>query len=321
MKRILRACGFCLLCAGLLPILAAVAADRPLPAELTLNGVELVLIPQGKFWYTVSTGDYSKRPVDAPLYRHVRIVLDDFYIAKYEARASDFERFMNSGSAILPEPTVIDGVVKKQIECSLERGAEGVWRRTPNFKHPDAPAVDLSWSLADAFARWMGFRLPTEAEWEKSARGPADQRLWPWGNGHPDDTFGHFALRAAKCNPEPVSAYPKGQSPYGIFNMAGNVVEWVADWYNVGFDLALGDGARNPKLAEQGSLLVGMDTPMKLRKGGRWPYDAEGTVIVWRGPQNPEIFNAPQGVRFAVDARVVRDALETKAQALSGERK
>lgn len=302
----------CLLSAVGLP---ASADERPLPAEFVVNGVEFVLIPRGEFWYTVSTGDYSQRPVDAPLYRHVRVTLDDYYIAKYEARASDFERFMNSGAAVLPAPVLVDGVPQKQFECSLERGADGAWRRTPGFQHPDAPAVDLSWTLAEAFARWMGFRLPTEAEWEKAARGSTDWRLWPWGDEYPDDTYGHFALRGAKCRPEPVTAYPKGRSPYGVFNMAGNVVEWVADWYNVDFDVALKDGARNPKPASRGSLLVGMDAPMKLRKGGRWPYDAEMTTILWRGPQSPETFNAPQGVRFALDASAVRNILRSPPQA------
>lgn len=309
------------LCAGITQAHTARAEDQVLPAEVVLNGVEFLLIPQGAFWYTVSTGDWDKRPVEAPLYRHVRIALDDFYIAKYEARAGDFEHFMNSGTFLLPEVVTTYGDAERPIRCTLERGADGVWRRTPGFSHPDAPAVDLSWPLADAFALWMGFRLPTEAEWQKAARGAADKRLWPWGDEHPDDTYGHFAFRDAKCSAEPVTAYPKGRSPYGAFNMAGNVVEWVADWHNVDFDVALVDGIRNPPLATQGSILNGMDAPMKLRKGGRWSYDAENTTITWRGPQLPEAFNPPQGVRFAVNADVVRKAVAARTTALKGETK
>lgn len=319
--RVFRACCLGWLCAGLWSAALARAAEPALPAEVRLNGVEFVLIPQGEFWYTVSTGDASLRPVDTPLYRQVRVSLDAYYLAKFEARASDFERFMNSGAAVLPTPRVVEGVEEKQIECALERGADGVWRRSPNFQPPDAPATNLSWSLADAFARWMGFRLPSEAEWEKGARGPADQRLWPWGNAHPDDTYGHIAFSNAKCNPAPVNAYPKGRSPYGIYNMAGNVAEWVADWYNLDFDQALADGVRNPKLAETGTLSDGMEAPLKILKGGRWGASAQTTMLVWRGRAHPQYyFNAHDGVRFAVDASVVRATLAIQAQALTEER-
>jgi formylglycine-generating enzyme required for sulfatase activity len=317
---ILRACGLAWLCAGMWFTAPTMAQESALPAEVQLNGVEFVLIPQGEFWYTVSTGDSTKRPVDAPLYRQVRVWLDAYYLAKYEARASDFERFMNSGAAVLPTPRVVVGFEETQTECALTRGADGVWRRGPNFQHPDAPAAGLSWAVADAFARWMGFRLPSEAEWEKGARGAADQRLWPWGNAHPDDTYGHMVFSQARCSPAPVSAYPKGRSPYGLYNMAGNVAEWVADWYSLDFDQALTDGVRNPKLAETGTMSDGITALTKVLKGGRWGANAETTMIVWRGRAHPQTyFNAHDGVRFALDASVVRAALGTNAQVLDGE--
>lgn len=290
----------------------ALAAEpaHPLPSEVTIDGVEFVHVPAGEFWYTVETGYPETRPVEAPRYRDVRVWLDDYYIAKYEARARDFLRFMNSGQAVLPPPRITDGVEERQIVCVLERKEGARWELGPGFETPDAPATALSWALADAFARWMGFRLPTEAEWQKAARGPDDRRLWPWGNEHPDDTYGHFAVSGARCHPAPVSAYPKGRSPYGTYNMAGNVAEWVADWYSDAFDAGLPDGVRNPPLAPHGSIAAGMDSAVKIHKGGRWGGSTESTTVLWRGRANSDrYFNAYNGVRFAVGAAEVRRRL------------
>lgn len=295
-------------------VIAAEVSDSGLPREVMINGVEFVLVPQGWFWYTVTTGELGLQPPNAPMFRHLRVWLDSYYMARYEARARDFVRFLNSG----PKAREMMALQERgttylagheplpNTSCTVRLDPAGVYQLTDGQR--DLPATYLSATMSDAFAQWMGFRLPTEAQWEKAARGPDPQRrIWPWGDAYPDDTYANFSW-SQKCEPAQVAAYPKGRSPYGIYNMAGNVEEHVADWYNKEFDAALKDGARNPILAPTGWPFP-EEGPKKISKGGRWSLGPGGLLIAERSFHEPDRADTRMGVRFSVDISTVRDHL------------
>jgi formylglycine-generating enzyme len=284
-------------------------ATQPLPHEVTINGVEFVLIPEGWFWYSVFALDISEHSDDRLRYREAKVWLDSYYIAKFEARASDLARFMNAGGASNEALEGFAAYIKLMREedakggedCTVIRRAGGGYKEAEPGRN--LPATSLSWTLADEFARWMGFRLPTEAEWEKTARGP-DKRFWPWGDQYPDDTHAVVDWTSA-CDPAPVDSYPKGRSPYGVHHMAGNAGEYVADWYNQKFDNEVRDGMRNPPSPPEGSEVPYMD-PAKIVKGGRWSLDAVASAIAARRLMVPHGSSSREGARFALDAATVR---------------
>jgi formylglycine-generating enzyme required for sulfatase activity/predicted Ser/Thr protein kinase len=209
------------------------------------DGNEMLLVPSGVF----------------PLGAHRRVViLDAFYLARYPVTNRQFQAF---------------------VEATGYRPADAEAHRfLAHFRHglcppalADHPVVFVSWTDARAYCRWAARRLPTEAEWEKAARGP-DGNKYPWGREEPTPELANYGQARAKSYPPStgdggtaaVSAFPHSASPYAIEGMAGNVFEWCEDVDDPGFYLHGPD--RNPR----NTIHLG-DAPCVIR-GGSWRYDA-----------------------------------------------
>ncbi|MDH3257613.1 MAG: formylglycine-generating enzyme family protein, partial [Nitrospinota bacterium] len=162
-------------------------------------------------------GDTDEEPVH-------EVTLSEYFIDRYEVTAGDFAEYLNA------HPDEAERYIEMGNAVTLEKVA-GTYRPRPGLeKHP---ANRVSWYGADAYCRSQGKRLPTEAEWEKAARG-TDERVFPWGNQFPHNDFVTYRRKFSKYGfdaMKPVDSLPEGQSPYGVYHMAGNVWEWVADWY------------------------------------------------------------------------------------------
>lgn len=194
----------------------------------------MILIPEGKFLMGSKKEDIEKLlelDKSIEVYRlnneipQREIFLNAYFIDKYPVTNAQFSQFIEANG------------YKQKVYWS-----EAGWQYNLDFNpldgdeidailqgDKDCPVVNVSWYEAEAFAHWAGKRLPTEAEWEKAARG-TDGRIYPWGN-----EFDKTRLNCAEAKIEkstPVTKYPQGQSVYGCFDMAGNVWEWTADWYD-----------------------------------------------------------------------------------------
>jgi len=173
----------------------------------------------------------------------------------------------------------------------------GVLKPKPGFDQH--PAVNVSWDGADAYCRRSGRRLPSEAEWEKAARGP-DGSIYPWGNAAPTGQLANFADQSSgSSSPEndgfahssPVGSYLAGASPYGALDMAGNVWEWVSDWYDANY--YANSPAVNPQGPATGSF--------RVLRGGSWNGDTSFLRAAYRGGDVPyDAVNFDFGFRCAM---------------------
>ena len=172
----------------------------------------MIAIPSGKFWMGSGRGEGpdNERP------QH-RVNIDLYFIDKYPVTNAQFERFVEDTGYVTDAERNDSGFIA-DFRGIWENGKGVSWRDYFSAATVNHPVVLVSPIDAAAYCRWAGKRLPTEAEWEKAARG-TDGRKYPWGNApEPDDTHANFVGRGTK----PVDSYPMGTSPYGCFDMAGN---------------------------------------------------------------------------------------------------
>ncbi|NLH98841.1 MAG: formylglycine-generating enzyme family protein [Chthonomonadales bacterium] len=164
------------------------------------DGAELVYVPAGEFIMGSDDGREREKP-------QRDVYLDAFWMYRYPVTVAQYRRFCNEMGREMP-------------------GAPG-WGWLD-----DHPIVNVNWSDAKAYADWAGVSLPTEAQWEKAARG-TDGRMYPWGDIWDSDRCRCSRFRSGDADSTaPVGSYPSGASPYGCLDMAGNECEWCADWYD-----------------------------------------------------------------------------------------
>ena len=202
------------------------------------DGASMVLIPAGEFWMGSPDGEGSTD--EHP--RH-RVYLDAYAMDKFEVTVSRYAKFLKSSGRRPPE----------------------YWDQGNTDKHNNLPVVGVNWHDAEAYCQWAEKRLPTEAEWEKAARG-TDGRMYPWGNEGPTPRLANFGKDYTNVNNvyderlAPVERFEAGKSPYGLHHMAGNVWEWTADWYDEQYYEK--SPPQNPKGPSSGT--------QKVIRGGSW---------------------------------------------------
>lgn len=218
---------------------AATGQSRP-PTMRGADGADMVLIPAGQFLMGSLPGEVEAcrreriDPVTCAAWgawespRH-RVDLDAFYIDRYEVTTALFARFV--AAAGYRTTAEREGWAWAWTASGWAKADGATWRAPSgagNASRATHPVVNVSWDDADAYCRWAGKRLPTEAEWEKAARG-TDGRRYPWGpTWDASRANGAESIRATT----PVGRYATGASPYGVHDMAGNVSEWAADWFD-----------------------------------------------------------------------------------------
>jgi formylglycine-generating enzyme required for sulfatase activity len=198
-----------------------------------------------------------------------RVWLDAFSIDLYEVTTTQYAAFL----------------------AAAKRAAPWQWETVDLAQHGDRPVIGVDWRDAEAFCTWSGKRLPTEAEWEKAARG-SDGRLYPWGNQVPTSELANFALGARFSYNQvllPVRSHDAGKSPYGLYHMAGNVYEWVQDWYGTSY--YEGSPGKNPPGPAQGQF--------KVLRGGSWSDLPKYLLTYGRFKLPPETRNSYTGFRCA----------------------
>jgi len=201
-----------------------------------IGGAEMVYVPAGEFTMGSNDGSSDEKPP-------YTVYLDAFWIDRYEVTNALYKKCVEARQCSAPSST----------KSSTRDSYYG------NSQYDNYPVIYVSWNDANAFCSWTGKRLPTEAEWEKAARG-TDARVYPWGN-----TFDGAKVNSWDSSPRvgdttEVGRYPSGASPYGALDMAGNVWEWVADWYDPGY--YANSPRNNPKGPTAGQ--------SRVLRGGSW---------------------------------------------------
>lgn len=209
---------------------------------------DMILIPAGEF--IMGTDSEGANADQKPAHT---VYLDAFYIDKHEVTNAEYEEFILSGGYKSKKLWTKKGwnfIQNNQIQAPLK------YRQNKISTEPDQPVIGVSWYEANAYATWAGKRLPTEAEWEKAARG-TDGRIYPWGD---EMDFSKLSYFPHVTKVQTVGSFANGASPYGVRDMAGSVWEWCADWYSESYyNQSPGTNSKGPGNGEY-----------RVLRGGAW---------------------------------------------------
>lgn len=236
------------------PTAAPASSPGPTQSQAT-DGAEMMFVPAGQFLMGSPDADPKAGDDETPLHS---VYLDDYWIDRTEVTNAQYVQFLN---ALGGHTGACGGhdCAETQVEDKYSHilRQDGRYMVEPGFE--DHPATQVSWYGAQAYCAWAGARLPTEAEWEKAARG-VDGRSYPWGDESPDCARAQYGDCGGMT--VPVDSLSAGSSPYGVLDMAGNVWEWVADWYDPAYYGS--SPAENPPGPHSGI--------RKVFRGGSWGY-------------------------------------------------
>ena len=275
-----------LVCIGLfvVPVFAEKGKNADQNQEESPDALQpgsMILIPEGEFLMGNNDGPKNERP------EHT-IWLDAYSIDRFEVTMEEYQKLLDENYSIEPPPLWDDGAALSEAS--------------------DRPAVGVKWPDAEKYCASVGKRLPTEAEWEKAARG-TDGRRYPWGHMQPFVDIARYNQGVTGWVSYTLTLAPVtsgvsgmsirhglktgGKSPYGLYHMSGNAAEWVADWYDRYY--YEDSPEKNPKGPEKGN--------RKVLRGGSWEDEPRNIRVTSRATAEPEFSDLTIGFRCAKDAK------------------
>jgi formylglycine-generating enzyme len=239
------------------------ASSLPAPSSGTRTSAvpKMALIPAGWFSMGSEAGQENERPVH-------RIWVDAFQLAACQVTHREYASFLDASGSSAPP----------------------LWN-DPHFNQPDQPVVAVSWFEAEKYCEWQNaisglkYRLPTEAEWERAARGGVEDKLFPWGDAPPESLPNYH--RRWKTGPEPVAR--SEPNAFGLYDISENVHEWCSDWYQAGYYAVSPE--KNPRGPESGE--------RRVSRGGSWRHHIKVTRCAARSSIPPAFQYADYGFRLA----------------------
>lgn len=223
---------------------------------------QMILIPEGSFLMGSREGPDNEKPLHS-------VLVDGYWIGKYPVTNREYRTFVQATDVAVPP----------------------FWTETP-FSDPEKPVVGISWFDAVAYCEWLSerlgtrYRLPTEAEWERAARGGREEQNYPWGNKHPA-TLPDPGFDVTSGGPQRVGCDEMNR--FGVYDMSGGVHEWCSDYYDAAYY------ARSPEKNPDGP-------PSGLRRasrGGSWRHRIKFSRCAARSSLNPSFKYADYGFRVA----------------------